>query len=141
MTEDIIVRMKGIQVSVEGEEDVVTSVSQGRYFFRNGKHFILFEEKVDDTKDAVKTSLKLSKNVLEVTRNGALNTRMVYEQNKKNASAYHTAYGSLLVAVETESFELREEECAIDVKIKYKLEVEEVPTAECSLEIEIRPQN
>ena len=85
MTEDIIVRMKGIQVSVEGEEDVVTSVSQGRYFFRNGKHFILFEEKVDDTKDAVKTSLKLSKNVLEVTRNGALNTRMVYEQNKKNA--------------------------------------------------------
>ena len=46
-----------------------------------------------------------------------------------------------MVALPKGDLMMVQEKIEKNVKIKDKLEVEEVPTAECSLEIEIRPQN
>ena len=54
MTKDILVSISGLQVSPEMESDTVEVISPGEYYYRNDKHFVVYEEAIDGKTETVK---------------------------------------------------------------------------------------
>ena len=44
MTEDVLVSVKGLHALDTADEEEVEVFSAGKYYFKNGKHYVLFDE-------------------------------------------------------------------------------------------------
>lgn len=64
MTKDVLVTIKGLQ-SLEETSDAeeVELVAKGDYYFKNGHHYIFFEERIEALQSQRKTVLKSQETV------------------------------------------------------------------------------
>ena len=49
MTEDVLISVKGLHALDTADEEEVEVFSAGKYYFKNGKHYIFYDEMVEDT--------------------------------------------------------------------------------------------
>ena len=47
MTKEVLVSLKGLQLSPDEQSDAVEVIAPGEYYLRNDKHYILFEEAIE----------------------------------------------------------------------------------------------
>ena len=71
MTKDVLVTVKGLQSIDAGEPEEVELVSKGDYYYKNGHHYIFFDEAVEGFTESTRNSIKVSENSVEVKRKGA----------------------------------------------------------------------
>ena len=67
MTRDVLVRISGLQL-IDGEHDDVEVITSGDYFWKNGKHYILYDEVIDGIEESIRNTIKISENRMEVRR-------------------------------------------------------------------------
>lgn len=140
MTKDVLLSIKGLQIGEEEQSDTVEVISPGDYYFRNGKHFFLYEEVTEGQKESTKNIIKVKDNYMELTKKGAINVHMIFEKNRKNVTYYHTPYGSLLVGIDAYRVEVEEKEDEIVVEVEYALEVNNEHLANCHIRILANPK-
>ena len=145
MTKDILVSISGLQMAVndmEGNDDEPIEVlSAGSYYFKNGKHYVLFEEAVEGMQGVIKTQIKWKgTEVLEVTQKGLSNVHMVFEKNKNNRCFYNTPFGQLNMGIFTTDIYVDEKEDNINIRAEYALDVDYEPIADCVIRINICPR-
>ena len=138
MTKDILVSISGLQVSPEMESDTVEVISPGEYYYRNDKHFVVYEEAIDGKTKTVKNMVKLSKDCVEVTKKGPARIHMIFEKNKKNISYYYTPFGNLQIGIDTQIIELDESDENIRAKVDYALEINSEHVANCHIVIDVK---
>ena len=82
MTKDVLVTIKGVQSleDIEEQEDVEV-VAKGDYYYRNGHHFIMFDEMSDEDYQTTKNTIKITEKSVEVRRKGADHGQMMFEEN------------------------------------------------------------
>ena len=100
MTKEVLLAIRGLQIAEDEQKDTVETISPGEYYFRNGKHFFLYEDVEEGQTKVTKNIIKVSKDYMELTKKGIVNVHMVFEKNKKNVTYYHTPYGSLLIGID-----------------------------------------
>lgn len=138
MTEDVLISVKGLHTLDYDEEDQEIEVfSAGKYYFRNGKHYILYEEQPEDGGDVVKGRITLKDGCMEVHKKGAVSSTMIFEQDKKNSSWYNTPFGSLMAGTTVRDMTVTEEENLIDIRVSYELEVNYERIADCNIQIKV----
>lgn len=94
MTKDVLLSIKGLQIGENEQNDTIEVISPGDYYFRNGKHFFMYEEVMEGQKESTRNMIKVRDNYMELTKKGAVNVHMIFEKNKKNITYYNTPYGS-----------------------------------------------
>lgn len=146
MTKDVLVSISGLQMAgdyVESNDDEPIEVlSAGTYFFKDGTHYIFFEEVAEGIPGTTKTQIRLKgKESLEVMKKGLSNTHMVFEKNKNNRCYYKTPYGELNLGISTSQIMVDETEDNINIKAEYALDVNYEPLAECAIRINIQPRD
>ena len=127
MTEDVLITVTGLH-AVNGEkdaEDKVEITSAGKYYKKNGKHFVLYDEVAEETGDIIKNRLKLSDSAMEIHKTGPMKTSMVFENGKKNMSWYGTPYGNMLAGIEVTGMDVQESEDLIDPDTNLFMEIKE----------------
>ncbi len=144
MTKDVLIKISGLQISaneVENEDEPIETISAGNYFFKNGKHYLLFEEVSEGISAVTKTQIKVrGEESLEVLKRGITNTHMIFDTKKKNRSYYETPYGQLNLGIFTKKIKIEEEENNINIKVEYVLDVNYEPLAECTIRINVKPR-
>ena len=90
--------------------------------------------------DTTKNVIKFRDSQLEVTKKGLVNVHMVFEENRKNMTSYATPFGNILIGIDTDEVEIREEEDRIQVNVAYTLEANYEHMADCKIEMSIRPR-
>lgn len=135
MTKEVIVRVGGLQVTPDKESDNVEVIAPGEYYFRNGKHYLIYETMEEDETEVTKNIVKIGKDTLEVTRKGPSQVHMVFEKNKKNVTYYQTPFGNLLVGIEANSLVVEEHEDEIHCDVKYGLEINYEHALDCHINI------
>ena len=138
MTKDVLITVKGVQQGEAGEMSSSETVVQGEYYFRSGSHYIFYEETAEDSGEKIKSSLKLKENTLELTRKGAVDSRMIFETGKRHAAEYATPFGILQMETDTSRILLSEEEKGLRIKAEYDLWANGVPLSKCKLTINIK---
>ncbi len=145
MTKEVLVRISGLQMAVNDMEnqgdEPIEIISAGNYFFKNGTHYIFFEEVAEGIPGNTKTQIKLrGKETLEVIKKGISNMHMVFERNKNNRCFYKTPFGELNLGICTSQIVVDEAEDNINIRVNYALDVNYEPLADCTIRINIKPR-
>ncbi len=135
MTKEVIVAVKGLQFMEEQDNTPVEVITRGEYYYKNGKHYVIYEELMEGTESPTKNVLKFYDDTLEITKKGAVNVHMMFEVGEKNVTYYYTPYGSILIGVEGKRIALSETDERIEIQADYGMEVNYEYLADCSITV------
>ena len=142
MEKDVLIHVRGLQMTPEeGEQEPIELVVPGEYYFRNGSHYLRYEEILDDSAQPTVNYIKMSEKGMEVRKKGLVNVHMVFEQGKKNMTYYTTPFGTLQMGIAATGMELHESESGLDMKVDYALDMNDEHVADCFLAICAQPKN
>jgi uncharacterized beta-barrel protein YwiB (DUF1934 family) len=137
MTKDILVYVSGLQIVEEKSEPIVL-VTTGTYYFRNGKHFIIYEE-VDEEGDRAQNTIKITPHMVDLVRKGMTSSHMIFEVGKENLTYYDTPFGSMLMGITTSSIKFEEvNELHMELEIQYALSVDSKHVSDCTIHITVK---
>ncbi len=137
MTEDILISVKGLHTLESAEEEEIEVISAGKYYFRNGKHYIFYDETVEDSGEVVKNRITLRDGCMEVQKKGSMNAKMIFEKGHKNTSWYDTPFGNLLAGIEVTAMQVTQQEDLLEVSVDYVLEANYEQIADCRIRIRV----
>lgn len=139
MTKEVIISISGLQFEMDRDE-AIEVISPGEYFYRNGKHYVVYEEVdslQDGEKEVSKNTIKISNNHMEIMKSGSSNVHMIFELGKKNMTYYNTPVGNLLIGLDTTKFNLDEKENEIGLNMEYGLDVNYAFVSDCAIKIKV----
>jgi uncharacterized beta-barrel protein YwiB (DUF1934 family) len=140
MTKDVLLSITGLQFSPDQESNSVEVISPGEYYYRNGRHFFLYDEVTEGFDQVTKNIVKVSPEYMELTKKGVVNVHMVFEKNQKNVTYYYTPFGSLLMGIDAKKIDVQEAEDSIQVDVEYGLELNYEHIANCRIRIDAKPR-
>ena len=136
MKKDVLVSISGLQYEIDKDE-AVEVISVGEYYNRNGKHYVLYEELLEDIEGSTNCTIKISDKQIDIIKKGASNVHMIFEENKKNMTYYHTPYGDLQVGIYTTLIKVTEEEDKVIADVEYGLDINYAHVSDCQIRIKI----
>ena len=142
MQKEVLIHVRGLQMmDAQGDQEPIEIIVPGKYYFRNGSHYLRYEELLDETAEPTINYIKVSGKGLEVSKKGLVNVHMVFEQGKKNMTYYTTPYGTLQMGISATNLELTESEENLQIKADYALDMNEEHVADCYLAIQVQPRD
>lgn len=146
MTKDVLVSIAGLHTAEnevgESEDETIEILSAGTYYFKNGKHYVLFEEISEDFSEVTKSQIKwIGNEMLEVSKKGISTTHMIFEKKKKNRCIYNTPYGQLDLGIYTTDIKVEEKEDEVLLRADYLLDVNSEPLFESTIRIRIQSKD
>ena len=121
-------------------EDSVEMIAPGKYYFKNDKHFFLYDEVAEGFEETTRNVVKVAPGYMEVTKDGLISGHMVFEKNKKYVTYYYTPFGSILIGISATKVDVIEEENEIRIDVEYGLEINNQFVAECSIRMDATPK-
>ena len=142
MNKDVLIHVRGLQLmETDDEQEQIEIVVPGQYYFRNGSHYLRYEEMLDDSAQTTVNYIKMSSEGVEIRKQGQVNVHMVFEQGKKNKTFYNTPYGTLQMGIAATGLELKESEDDIQMKVDYALDMNEEHVADCYLTVQAQSKD
>lgn len=140
MTKDVIISIRGLQILVDedGEQEPVEVLNTGQYYYKNNKHYIIYDEPEEGFDEMTHNVLKFTDRTLEVTKRGLMEVHMIFEENKKNISMYQTPFGIMDMGIATTRIYLDEKPERIYLEVDYALELNGTYAGDCKIQIEVR---
>ena len=144
MTKEVLISISGLQTALDDMEnednDPIEIINSGNYFFKDGTHYIFFEEVAEGIPGVTKSQIRLhGKETLEVIKKGVSNIHMLFERNKTNRCFYKTPFGELNLGISTRNIKVDESEENINIRAEYSMDVNHKPLADCIIRINIKP--
>ena len=128
MTKEVSITMEGIQKGLE--DSLVRTTASGIYHMRHDKHYIQFEEQAEEGQGIIKNMIKITLDQVEMTKNGAVNSEMVFDLNHKTEIVYRTSFGTLYFEAQTSNITVNEEADKLEVLLEYSLFSNDDPISE-----------
>ena len=146
MTKDVLISIRGLQfddsglshVASDEELDMIETICPGRYYYKNGAHYLLYEEVMEDFFESARSMIKLRDKDFTLIKIGAVNAQMVFSEGKKTMTDYQTPLGNILIALDTKKIEVHEDEDCMEIHITYGLEANYQFIADCNITIIVK---
>lgn len=140
MTKEVVLSVTGMQMMPGEEEDNLQVTAAGEYYFRNGKHYLIYDEATEGFAETTHNVMKFCDDYMELTKKGVTNVHMVFEKNKRNVTCYRTPFGSLLMGIDAGRVEIEEQDDSMCVRVEYALDVDGGHLADCHICITVKPR-
>lgn len=142
MTQEVLVTISGLHLMAETEPEPgepIEVVTPAKYYYKNGKHYIIYDEAMEGFSEPVKNKVKVTgDSCLEIRKSGLTTAHMVFENGKSHVTYYETPFGKLHTEMYTRRLEIREAEDRLDIEVDYRLDVNGEPTADCRIIMNIK---
>ena len=116
---DVIISIKGRQNDGGGEDNEIELVTDGEFAFENGEGVLSYMESELTGLEGTRTSFTISPMGVVLTREGSLNSRMIFEKGRKHEFVYDTPFGSTTMGVDTKNITVDLDEHGGDLEIEY----------------------
>lgn len=134
---DVIISIKGIQTN-EGDDDVYELVTDGTYTFSDSSCEFTYMESELTGLEGTKTTFKIDRDMVMLTREGSLNSQMMFEDGKKHFFLYETPYGAATMGVNTHRIKSGLSEHGGDIELSYAVDLDSVLLGKNEFKINIR---
>lgn len=142
MDKDVLIHVSGLHMLLEGEDQgPVELVVPGKHYFKNGSHYLRYEEILEENSEPTVNYVKMSPTALEVRKTGLVDVHMVFEYGKKNTAFYSTPFGTIQLGIAATNLEMEETETGIGMKVDYALDMNEEHVADCCLSIQAQSKD
>lgn len=139
MTNDVIVTVRGKQIGLESE-DVIEVISPGKYYERNNRLYIRYEEQQEDMSGTIINTIKIGQDGVEIVKKGIVGAQMIFRENEKVNTCYETPYGMMMVAIYTEHVQHSVSEELIEVNLSYKIDMNGETLTDATVYIKVEPR-
>ncbi|HHV09441.1 MAG TPA: DUF1934 domain-containing protein [Clostridiales bacterium] len=119
MTKEVLIRIEGRQIGSD-EEPIITT-APGVYHYRNGKHYIQYNETLLDASAVSKNMIKIEPSKVVLTKKMVRVSDMVFDRAGTTRLDYQTPYGDLSFDLQTYSILLKEGQDRLEVYMEYSL--------------------
>ena len=99
MKQEVTLAIEGRQTYQDQEPEIIQLVTDGTMEFRSGGWDISYEESELTGLAGVTTTFRVEPGMVTLTRKGALNSTMIFQQNVVHESLYQMPFGALMLAV------------------------------------------
>ena len=123
MDETVVIKISGLQI-VENTGDNVEVIAKGKHYLKKDKHYLLYEEYENDENTKTSNMIKFNNDIVEITRKGQVDGKLIFQENQKKQSLYSTPMGDLLIEVLTKEIEVSDDDDDVNLKIKYQIHVD-----------------
>ena len=123
MDENVVIKISGLQI-VENTGDNVEVIAKGKHYLKKDKHYLLYEEYENDENTKTSNMIKFNNDIVEITRKGQVDGKLIFQENQKKQSLYSTHMGDLLIEVLTKEIEVSDDDDDVNLKIKYQIHVD-----------------
>lgn len=138
MKREVVLSILGRQ-SYDGQEpDSIELVTEGTMEFRDGGWDIVYEESELTGLAGVTTSFRVEPGKVTLTRTGALNSQMVFQNGVPHESLYQMELGALLMSVKADRvfYDILPDGGVID--LVYTIEIEHTQAGQVDYHLDIR---
>ena len=123
MDENVVIKISVLQI-VENTGDNVEVIAKGKHYLKKDKHYLLYEEYENDENTKTSNMIKFNNDIVEITRKGQVDGKLIFQENQKKQSLYSTPMGDLLIEVLTKEIEVSDDDDDVNLKIKYQIHVD-----------------
>lgn len=120
---DVIISITGTQ-TVDSGDDVIELVTDGKYCYSENESLIIYNESSLTGMEGTKTTFKIEKDVVTLTREGAVNSQMLFQKGRKHFFIYDTPYGATTMGVDTRKLHTNMGEHGGKMDIVYSVDVD-----------------
>ena len=78
----------------------------------------------NDENTKTSNMIKFNNDIVEITRKGQVDGKLIFQENQKKQSLYSTPMGDLLIEVLTKEIEVSDDDDDVNLKIKYQIHVD-----------------
>ena len=103
MIKDVVIWMRSVHNSDEGEDDVMEFSTDGEYFIDGDTYCFTYLETEITGLPGTRTSVFVRPDEVVVDRDGMMTSRMILREREKNRFLYTTPYGSATFNLSTRS--------------------------------------
>ena len=139
MTKDVLVTVRGLQMTPDGD-DTIEVTTTGKYYEKDGKRYLFYDEIGDDTNLIVKNSIQITEEHVSVSNTGLITAQMNFEKDNQLVRVYETPYGQMEMGVYTTGICLDERDDFLELKLEYLLEINNQHVSDSEILLQIRPQ-
>lgn len=137
MDKSVVISISGMQFEVE-DDNAIEVITTGDYYYKNEKHYVIYDEFLDGTEDVTKNTIHFNDKVFELKRKGAVNVHMVFDINNKTMSNYATPFGNLVIGIDTSDIKITQSEDSVSAEVSYALDINYEYLTDCKLKLNIR---
>ena len=128
---DVIISIRGTQRSFQpGEEDrrpeSVELVTDGRYEYGRDASWFTYRESEITGMEGTVTTFKVEDGLVTLTREGAVNSQMLFQKGRKHVFLYDTPFGAMTMGVDTQQLRTETDEHGGKLDIVYSVDVDNV---------------
>ena len=137
MKQEVTLAIEGRQTYQDQEPEIIQLVTDGTMEFRNGGWDISYEESELTGLAGVTTTFRVEPGMVTLTRKGALNSTMFFQQNVVQESLYQMPFGALMLAVKATRvvFDIVSDGGFIDLSYNINIENSEAGVIDYHLDI------
>lgn len=135
---DVMLKIIGKQLGVDGEENKIEFASEGKFYKKNGAYYIVYNESEISGMQGSTTTLKVQDSKVQMKRYGTNTSKLVFEKGQKHISPYITECGEMLMEVVTHKLDKEiNEEGKGKIDIGYRLNISNIAQSNNTISIEI----
>lgn len=140
MKQEVLITLRGTQQYEKDKPETVELMTRGIMLDRNGKYSISYTEtELTGTPGVVTTFFIPNSQRVILSREGSIQSRMVFSEGVKDESLYDLGFGSLLVGICARKIDVDLSEQGGRLRIDYTVEIEQSVTSRNSYEILVKP--
>ncbi len=136
MNKDVMISIRGLQFEHDLDGEKIEVVQKGRYYRRNGMHYLVYDEPLEGTDKTIKNMIKFNDTEMNVTKKGPINVCMNFKEKVKSVTDYQTPFGSIIVGLNTHTVNITENPQNLSLDISYSLDVNYEFLSDCNIHIE-----
>lgn len=103
MKQTVVLSIQGRQTYGDQEPEIIELVTEGTMEFKQGGWDISYEESALTGLEGVTTTFRVEPGKVTLTRKGALNSQMVFQEGVPHDSLYQMPFGALMLTVKATS--------------------------------------
>ena len=133
----VVLSIEGRQTYADQEPEIIELVTEGTMEFTKGGWDISYEESALTGLEGVTTTFRVEPGKVTLTRKGALNSQMVFQEGVSHDSLYQMAFGTLMLTVKATSvfFDIVPDGGVIDLSYNINIENTEAGVIDYHLDI------
>ena len=137
MKQTVVLFIQGRQRYENQEPEVIELTTEGTMEFHGGGWDISYQESALTGLEGVTTTFRVEPGKVILTREGALNSQMVFQEGVEHDSLYQTPFGALLLTVRATSvfFDIVPDGGTIDLSYNINIENTEAGVIDYHLDI------
>ena len=128
---DVVISIRGTQRSFQpGEEaqgpESVELVTDGHYEYGRDASWFTYQESEITGMEGTVTTFRVVDGLVTLTREGAVNSQMLFQKGRKHVFLYDTPFGAMTMGVDTQQLRTETDEHGGQLDIVYSVDVDNV---------------